>query len=212
MSKRKTPDLSRKSAKREPYKMILIVCEGKETEKNYFENLRAYEKLSSVNIQVLSGSGSAPINVVKTAIDIKNSPSNNLPFDEVYCVIDRDTHSTFNDAIKLAKENNIKIIVSYPCFEYWFLCHFIYCRSPFIKSGNRSAGDNCEQLLNRKWQEAFKERYEKSKSGTYTSLLSRLDRAIENANRSLADAEKDNEYNPSTQVHLLVDELRKIKG
>lgn len=55
MSRRKSRDLSRTLPKREAYKMVLIVCEGTKTETIYFNSLIAYEKLSSVNVQVFAG-------------------------------------------------------------------------------------------------------------------------------------------------------------
>lgn len=134
-----------------------------------------------------------------------------LNFDEVYCVIDRDTHKTFDKAKQLANSKNIQLIISYPNFEYWYLCHFIYSRAPIIKSGNNSAGDNCISLLNVKWVKEFKEQYDKAKSGIYVMLLSKLDDAIKNATKALNDSQESGEPNPSTQVHELVKKLRNIK-
>lgn len=56
--------LNRSPAKREPYELILIVCEGSETEPNYFENLRETENLSSVNVEITGKSGSDPMSVI----------------------------------------------------------------------------------------------------------------------------------------------------
>lgn len=211
MAKRKTRDLSRKAPKREAYKTVLIVCEGTETEKRYFESLINHEKLSSVNIQICPGKGSDPKSVVETALNIMDEQSKYLDFDEMYCVIDRDTHKTFDEAKQLAKSNNIQLIISYPSFEYWYLCHFIYSRAPIIKSGNNSAGDNCVSLLNAKWIEEFREQYDKAKSGIYVMLLSKLDDAIKNATKALNDSQETGELNPSTRVHELVEKLRNIK-
>lgn len=211
MAKRKTRDLSRKAPKREAYKTILIVCEGTETEKRYFESLINHEKLSSVNIQICPGKGSDPKSVVETALNIMDEQSKYLDFDEMYCVIDRDVHNTFDEAKQLAKSNNIQLIISYPSFEYWYLCHFIYSRAPIIKSRNNSAGDNCVSLLNVHWVQEFKEKYDKAKSGIYVMLLSKLDDAIRNATRALNDSQENGEPNPSTQVHELVEKLRNIK-
>ncbi|WP_230471668.1 RloB family protein [Kingella kingae] len=57
-SKRKNRGLSRKTAEKQPYDGVLIVCEGTKTEKNYFANLITHEKLSSVvNIEIIHGNG-----------------------------------------------------------------------------------------------------------------------------------------------------------
>lgn len=211
MAKKKTRDLSRKLPKREAYKTVLIVCEGQKTERLYFNDLIAYERLSSVNIQVYPGNGSDPKSVVETAIEEKNKQSQYLEFDEVYCVIDRDAHQTFDVAKQLAELHNIKLIVSYPSFEYWYLCHFKYSRSPIVKTGIKSAGDSCVVLLNQEWNENFQKNYNKAQTEVYKSLLPYIETAIANSKKALAEAKKDGEQNPSTKVHYLVDNLRKIK-
>ena len=211
MAKRKARDLSRKAPKREAYKTILIVCEGEKTEKLYFEDLISTENLSSVNVQVYSGRGSDPKSVVETAIEEKDKQSQHLEFDEVYCVIDRDAHQTFDDAQKLAKKHNINLIVSYPSFEYWYLCHFKYSRAPIVKTGDKSAGDNCVALLNNEWKANFSMNYNKAQQGVYRALLPYIETAIANSRRAFREAQTDGELNPSTEVHDLVDNLRKIK-
>lgn len=211
MAKRKSRDLRRKAPTREVYKAVLIICEGEKTEKLYFENLVAYEKLSSVNIQIFSGKGSDPKSVVETAIQKIEEQSQYLAFDEVYCVIDRDSHKTFEKAKALAKKHKIQLIVSYPSFEYWYLCHFLYSRAPIIQSGSKSAADNCEDLLNGQWQRKFNEKYSKARRGIYMLLLPYLEDAKQNAERAFAEAHKDQEWNPSTRVHVLVEMLREIK-
>lgn len=211
MAKRKARDLSRKAPKRKAYKTILIVCEGEKTEKLYFEDLISTENLSSVNVQVYSGRGSDPKSVVETAIEEKDKQSQHLEFDEVYCVIDRDAHQTFDDAQKLAKKHNINLIVSYPSFEYWYLCHFKYSRAPIVKTGDKSAGDNCVALLNNEWKANFSMNYNKAQQGVYRALLRYIETAIANSRRAFREAQTDDELNPSTEVHDLVDKLRKIK-
>ncbi|WP_107996634.1 RloB family protein [Neisseria cinerea] len=211
MAKRKDRDLSRKAPKRETYKTILIVCEGEKTEKLYFENLISTENLSSVNVQVYSGRGSDPKSVVETAIEEKDMQSQHLEFDEVYCVIDRDSHQTFDDAKQLAKGDNINLIVSYPSFEYWYLCHFKYSRAPIVKIGDKSAGDNCVASLNKEWNKNFSMNYNKAQQGVYRILLPYIETAIANSRRAFRETQIDGELNPSTAVHNLVDNLRKIK-
>jgi hypothetical protein len=53
--------------------------------------------------------------------------------------------------------------------------------------------------------------YDKSdKCKIFESLLSRLDYAREVAPRILTQADNDGEYNPSTQLHLLLNEFEKL--
>ena len=213
MSKRKSNrNLSRRTAQKEPYQMILIVCEGEKTEINYFKDLIKVEKLSSVNITICSGCGSDPVSVVTTAIKKREEQDMYLSFDAVYCAIDRDEHKNFDQAIQQARDNDIKLIVSYPSFEYWYLCHFHYSRSPIVRTNNRSPGDNCIHILKPKWKNELNEEYEKNIENPYTKLNKYIDQALTNAKNALKDAESNQEPNPSTRVHELVDVLRSIKN
>ena len=211
MSRKQNRNLNRSSAQKEAYDLVLIVCEGEKTEPYYFRDLMRMEKLSSVNISVISGNGSDPVSVVDTAIEKREQQAKYLPFDAIYCVIDRDKHPNFNQAIDKAKANNIKIIVSYPSFEYWYICHFNLYRAPILETGNKSAGDNCVSILNEYWKESFSKEYTKNQSNLYALLLDRLEVAIKNARNGLKQAQGESEINPSTQVYELVDYLRNIK-
>lgn len=211
MPRKQNRNLNRSSAQQEAYDLVLIVCEGEKTEPYYFKDLMRVEKLSSVNISVISGNGSDPVSVVDTAINEQQKQEKYLPFNSVYCVIDKDKHPNFHQAIDKANANGIKIIVSYPSFEYWYICHFDFYRSPIIATGNKSAGDNCVSILNTYWKKAFKKDYTKNQANLYALLRDKLETAIKNAKTGFKQAQDDNELNPSTQVYELVDYLRNIK-
>jgi hypothetical protein len=49
---RQINSLRRRKPQRDPYDMVLIVCEGKKTEPNYFCDLRDDLKLNTANILV----------------------------------------------------------------------------------------------------------------------------------------------------------------
>ncbi len=196
MARGKSNDLSRNKPKREPYKNILIVCEGEKTEIKYFKDLMLHEKLTSVNIKIISAKHSNPDYVVKEAIKEKGKRE----FNKTYCVIDRDSHENFDKA----KKSNIDMIISYPCFEYWYLCHFRNCRSDMNS-------EECISVLNKEWQDRFLGDYSKNIEKLYSKLKEKLDFAIDNATHSLAEAQKDERMNPSTQVHILVNYLRNIR-
>lgn len=210
-SKRKSRQLHRSTPSKEPYEVILIVCEGDKTEPLYFKNLCQVEKLSSVNISVISGDGSDPLSVVNTAIEKREEQRKYLAFDSVYCVIDRDEHTNFDQANNKAKANDIRLIVSYPSFEYWYICHFAFSRSPIEKTGRKSAGENCMSVLDKHWKKHFGQAYSKNLDNLYRQLLDKLEKAIINARKGFLQAEKEKNFNPSTQVYELVDKLRKLK-
>lgn len=106
---------------------ILIVCEGSETEPRYFRALRAELKLGAVDIQVEGEScESAPISVVDYALELKARARRQVPYDAVWCVIDRDNHESFDRAIDKAAAHGIQVAASVRQFEVWFLLHFVY--------------------------------------------------------------------------------------
>jgi len=95
-------------------KKILVVCEGAETEPNYFLDLRAYLKLQIVKVKI-EKRGGAPISVVRRAIQIvsdleegiRSGKFDDQQFDEVWCVFDVENpinNSSFDQAVNLAYE------------------------------------------------------------------------------------------------------------
>lgn len=105
----------------------LILTEGTETEVNYFKNIkniinsryRRREIQDNYPIKVEGKARSTSI-LVNEAIKRKNRES----FSEVWVVFDKDDNEDFDEAIKLAKDNNIKVAWSNESFELWFLLHF----------------------------------------------------------------------------------------
>lgn len=130
MARRKPRKSSKpKLLNREPYDRVLIICEGSKTEPLYFIGIRNRYRLNLANVAVVN-EGSAPITVVKTALDHQNRELNlGEKYDVVFCVFDRDEHETFDEACALAKANKLKLARSWPCFEFWLLLHFGYTPS-----------------------------------------------------------------------------------
>jgi hypothetical protein len=121
----------RRPGNRSPGRCILIVCEGAETEPNYFSMLREYLKLPIVSIKIKERAG-APISVVKEAHalvrkrqqDIQNGRKNLPPFEAIWCVFDVENphhNQTFDRAVQMATQNDFQLAVSNPAFE---------CRTP----------------------------------------------------------------------------------
>ena len=133
--------LKRKQNTRASYDRVLIVCEGRKTEPSYFGDIKRKYRLHSANIQILPSTGTSPMQVVQYAEhifkngDLSNSISKRA-FDRVYAVFDRDTHSSYNNALvkaarldrKLENDDRQRIefqaIPSNPCFELWLLLHY----------------------------------------------------------------------------------------
>ena len=206
----------RRKAKREAYAKVLIVCEGEKTEPLYFSELVDYYEIHSANVRVTGACGSDPLSVVNYAYDLftNEKDASSGPFDRVYCVFDRDTHTTFQAALtKIASykpKGTFFPITSVPCFEYWLLLHFTYTTAPFMPTGTTSAGAAVLKHLLTYWPT-----YNKAAHGTFTHTLQLknddLSSAKANAKRSLNQSKQHQNNNPSTQVHELVDYLQNIK-
>lgn len=112
----------RRSPSREPLPLLLIVCEGESTEPNYFHELKKRVRVSNFRIKVEKGSGGSTLNVVECASQLMQEDE----YDEVWCVIDTEilaTNKSFDAAVKLAVHSGIKLAISNPAFEYWYVLH-----------------------------------------------------------------------------------------
>src|SRR2546426_2633782 len=136
----------RRGATREPYDVVLIVCEGEKTEPEYLKGLQKLHRLSNANITIVSGDGNDPVSIVKHAIDAYRKAGGD--FNRVFCVFDRNGHANYQEALDLVansalgKNGKLVAITSVPCFEIWILLHFGYTAAPFAVAGGRSACDN----------------------------------------------------------------------
>nr|VFJ50570.1 MAG: RloB-like protein [Candidatus Kentron sp. DK] len=213
MPKRRIRDTGRRSEQMAAghYEYVLIVCEGEKTEPDYFTELRKGYRLSAINIMIVTADGSDPMSVVRTArrVQQKRKQQRKRPYDRVYCVFDRDEHAHFEDAsrqLENLRKQRFYPIRSWPCFEFWLLLHFTYTRRPFERDGRQTAARNCESALRREMPH-----YRKGATGVFMELLPRLEAARERAARAREDAKATLENNPSTEVHELVDYLRRLR-
>ena len=199
----------RKEATREPYDRVLIVTEGTKTEPAYSRELVACYRLNTANVEVVpSDGGSDPGTVLETATELRDGEERlGNPYDRVYCVFDRDEHANFDSASVQAGARKIRLARSWPCFEYWLLLHFEYTRAPFTAVGGRSSCDSCVGELRRHLPD-----YGKAMPGVFERLAAQLDMAKSHARRALSDAASDDEPNPSTEIHELVEYLQALKG
>ncbi|MXO95900.1 hypothetical protein GRI34_05620 [Erythrobacter aquimaris] len=127
---------------------ILIACEGECTEPEYFDGLRRELRFFGLDIRG-EECGSDPLSVVLYGIDQFKEDGG---FDELFCLVDRDSHQTFAAALeKVATEIAgglpIRLVPSYPCFEVWGLMHFEPFRKPLVAAGGRSAGEALAKWL-----------------------------------------------------------------
>ncbi len=186
----------RKVNTREVKQRFLIVCEGEKTEPNYFRSFRVPRSVVEVDIQ---GVGANPSKLVDSAKKLNKKGE----YDQVWCVFDRDswTAQDFNLAIQTAIKEGFKVAYSNEAFELWYVLHF-----EFLNTGI----PRCDYF--KKLDCLLKRKYKKNCETIYDELFNRQSIAIENAINLLnqykpPSPEKDN---PSTTVHLLVQELNKF--
>lgn len=72
-----------------------------------------------------------PRSLVEKAVELKQVEEKEerrgrgAKHDEYWCVFDVDTHPHLREAIDLARSEDIRVAISNPCIELWFLLHFI---------------------------------------------------------------------------------------
>lgn len=109
---------------RQVRKRIVVATEGTVTEVQYLEGLLQELRargaaVSTVKVQTV---GRDPQKVVKAAIDRNASDPDG--FDEVWAVVDVDDHARLGEAVNLARDEQVSLVVSNPCFELWLLWHY----------------------------------------------------------------------------------------
>jgi hypothetical protein len=180
-------------------KRFFIVCEGEKTEPNYFKKFSV-----DVDIKLIKGEGKDTKSLVEKAIELKNDLESDER-DRVWCVFDRDRNDqnphdaqNFNAAITLAQTNGIKVAYSNDAFELWYLLHF-----NFYNTGISS--QRYPNMLTR----LLGHEYKKNSETIYEELKDKQQDAIKHAKLLLQKYDRPNPEtdNPSTTVHLLVEEL-----
>jgi hypothetical protein len=207
---RAAQDYARRGPQREPYDVVLVVCEGAKTEPFYFSGLIKHHRLSSANIHIMPANGTDPASIVQFALDKINDPA--AAYDKVFCVFDRDGHDTFDAAIEriqnlpAGQAGTLIGIPSWPCFEFWLLLHFGYTDRPINAAGNKSSGARTLKAL----QEHFPA-YTKGYATVFGALADKVDAAIRHGIRLQKSNSRTGSRNPSTKVHQLVSYLRALR-
>ncbi|MGP8321055.1 MAG: RloB family protein [Methanosarcinaceae archaeon] len=177
---------------------LFIVCEGEKTEPLYFKNYITRE--NNVKIKTVTCSNKDAIGILDYAIKmIGMGKFSTEGKDEVICVFDCDanTDDDLAKAFKYAREKKVKICLSNPSFEIWFILHYNYVERLFTK-----------ELLKSELKKHIPN-YMKNMN-YYDELLSKRDNAIDNAGKlngyhsSQGTSLESVKSNPSTQVHEVI--------
>lgn len=199
----------RKVASRDKIVRFLIVCEGEQTEPNYFEEL-VKDRYSEVRSEEIVGEGRSTCSLVKRTEEIraKLERHRQLKFDRVWVVFDKDDFGDFNEAINLAESKGYNAGWSNEVFELWYLLHFIYLDSAISRSDYIKKLES--EIRRNEGYETFN--YKKNDVGFY-SLLQKIGNEVLAKSRAsrlrgIFNNSRDfKSHNPSTNIDLLVEEL-----
>jgi hypothetical protein len=211
---------SRRSFKRStPFrdaKLIVIVAEGNRTEYQYFTAMHSKEHFFNPRVRVEAldrdpaTTGADPMSLIRLLDDYRRSNPELGPGDEFWIVVDRDPGNTsahqLGEARSVCDQKGYTLCLSSPCFEIWFLMHFI--RLHPLRSRNRIALErNAKVNKNRRYVARLLSRllagYDKAQP-PLKKLFPRTDIAIRNAQDFCINNAMRFPYDLGTQVQDLV--------
>ncbi|MBF8186264.1 RloB domain-containing protein [Nonomuraea sp. K274] len=144
-------------------RVVHVFTEGELTEPSYIDIMKQVlkDQAFAVDIRIANasapGSRRKPINLVEAAVPLmreltreaKGSQLRKELWPQVWCLFDRDDHQQLDQALKQAREGQVGIAFSHPCFEVWRLlhhrdvtgtfnqmCDLVTARLPFRKTEN----------------------------------------------------------------------------
>ena len=191
---------------------ILIVCEGKETEPNYFNS---FPKMDNVSVVTAGGKGS-PSQVVKKALELRDKAKQS-PYDAVWAVCDKDNFTDFKTAIDTAHKEKIGCAWSNEAFELWFVYHFenptsAITRDKYKKKIEAHVKQRADALKLSQYQKFSYQKNDKNIRRTLLDCGGNEDNAIKWAEKQAQEQVKSHDkdwdkHNPCTMVYLLVKQL-----
>ena len=149
---------------------LLVFVEGLRTEEMYLIDWhRRYRDQVRVTIDPYRA---GPFQLVERAVEAQRAEAYDArrgrgrARDQIWCVFDRDEHPNFESAVDLAARHDIRVAVSNPCIELWFLLHFEN-QTAFIDRHDAQARSEtilrCSKALSPAAFEALADRYDEAK-------------------------------------------------
>lgn len=172
---RRIEQIQRNRKNRKTKENILFEFEGNnKTEEIYFRNFQ--KRGNPYNIKFAYGHDTNPVGMVKSLISYMKKEDINIENDDkIYCVFDADIdhnkQKRIDEAIKLASENGIEIIMSTPSFELWYRLHYSYTSK--VYSSNKELINDLKNYI---------PLYKKSMD-IYDIIKDKTDSAIDNSKR-----------------------------
>jgi hypothetical protein len=195
--------------KRRQKKIILVGAEGdNQTERNYLTSFNS--KQNEYRIIIATGIHTDPEGVVNDLVkSAKKSELDEDYGDMKVCLMDVDYLKNrkikLQKAIEISEKENVKLCLSNPCFEIWFLLHYRYSTRQYLS--NNEIVKELQQYI---------PDYKKSKD-IFDTLWPNLDEAIKNAKKLEENHIRNNvksrlEKIPSSEVYGLIEILLKDKN
>lgn len=198
-------DRNQKIGTREPeLGYYLIVTDTEQTEKNYFEGLRESIPEKYKGRLVIKVEREKTKDLVQRALELCGEASQY----RIPCIVfDRDQVKNFDAIIQEAKNKNVMVGWSNPCFEIWLYAYF--GEMPNITESTKCCTDFAI-----KFKDKVGHDYEKNDSKIYDNLkkYGEEQKAIQIANKRYLQHTKDGKTKPSemisaSTVYILVKEI-----
>lgn len=102
MTRRSAASFARGAAKFKVQARVLVLCEDSKSSKTYLEDASKYFR-ATAQVQIAHPGRTDPLGVVQAGVKQQSA------FDAVYCVVDRDSHANWEQAIDLANGHHPKV-------------------------------------------------------------------------------------------------------
>jgi hypothetical protein len=197
--------LSRHIGRRAGLPAYLIVCEGRQTERNYILGFCDRHGINRANVTIeTGGNATSALQLVRQA---RRRFDRDRDFDAVFVVCDRDCQDLAiarDHAEKFLKNSSgarfpIQLIVSDPSFEFWLLLHFEYCSRPV------SAAEAIHLL------QQHITNYDKSNRQIYEVVHPGVDRAVAHVRQLKIELRAINAETPDCDMAELIKALLQLR-
>ena len=181
---------------------VLIVCEDTKSACDYFKSFDVDPKRAEV---FPVGMGMNTDSLVEEAVKLKDKAVQaGQPYNEVWCVFDRDSFplANYHRAFELACANNIKVAWANEAFEIWYLLHFNYHDAGISRNDYKA-----KLKPNLECDKADKSIYAKLQPFQETAI--KFARKLERHWNEMGEKFPERQ-NPSTSVHKLVTFLNEL--
>lgn len=196
---------TRKSKRRQPLKIIRLLCEGKETEPDYFRGVFNQNSANrrKYNFKAMQPKKyQPPLEIVKMCVqELEDHLNLDMKRKDIFiwAVFDRDTHPKMAEAFQLAKKEGIDIVFSSISIEYWILLHYER-KLQFFKDS-----EAIERYIRKNHDPTY------NKTNVFKRLKDKVSTAVEHGEwvieqtkEALAEGKQIYELNPYTDAHKLV--------